>query len=196
MRTIITKITAGLITLAAAASIITAAGCAGTSGEAANSSANQTLVITPTQKASENTQSPPTETAVSAPTDISPRPTGMPNLNSNAMGDPGQMPGLDSQISEAAVKLGIDEQTLKDAFNQAQNELRESMPTPAEMTGTPEIPDMTETPPDGNGGIMPGRGGLSDELFNKVARILGLDEQTVKEAFSATMPVSPATLEQ
>jgi hypothetical protein len=95
-------------------------------------------------------------------------------------------------LAKLAEALDIDQQTLKDAFAQAQSEMQASMPENTSLPGTP--PDATPPegippegmPPEGTPpeGMSPGPG-LPSDLLARVAEILGIDQQTLEDAFAA-----------
>jgi hypothetical protein len=113
-----------------------------------------------------------------APQDANP-PEGMP---------PG--PGLSNDLlARVAEILGIDQEQVADAFEQAQGEMTESMPgdrqppsTPPN-DGPPEGMSPEDMPPEGmpSEDMSPGLG-LPDDLLARVAEILGIDQQELSDA--------------
>lgn len=94
----------------------------------------------------------------------------------------------DSMAQVAAI-LGISQQKLEDAFTQARSEMQANMP---ENTQPPSVPQNAAppagTPPTG----MTAGPGLPSDLLAKVAEILGIDQQTLEDAFAKVQSEMPS----
>lgn len=113
-----------------------------------------------------------------APEDISP-PEGMP---------PGR--GFSNDLfAEVAEVLGIDQQKLEDAFDQARSEMQANMSGDEQPPSAPQNASPPEgTPPEG----MPPGPGFSGDLLARVAEILDIDQQTLENAFAKVQSEMPA----
>ena len=198
MSRIVKLLATGFLTITVVAGSIVAGGC---------STTESATTVAPETQATSTVDQVPTNGQSGTPQGFNPG-EGQPAIEGQN-GVPGegqgQPPEIENQLAQVAAILGIEEQTLKDAFNQAMSELGDQgMPTPPEISGTPTPP--TDTPPamDENGTpvpppdgqLPPGMGvpGLSDELLAKVASILGIDQQTLKDAFAQlSTPTATAT---
>jgi uncharacterized protein (DUF2126 family) len=95
-------------------------------------------------------------------------------------------PGLsDDLLARVAEILGIDQEQVADAFEQAQSEMMEGMPGDGQPLGAtpPEgMPPEDMSPEDMPSGGMPPGLGLADDLLARVAEILGIDQQDLADA--------------
>jgi hypothetical protein len=205
----ITKIfSTGLLTIAVLAGSIAAGGCSANTNQAAavpQTQASSSGKLTDANQPA-NIQSAPADSASTGqaanpasqtqPDRGQPGPNGQSTKPGREQG--GQPPDFENQMAQAAVTLGIDEQTLKDAFTQARSELGLSA-TPARPAGTPPAngDNTAAVPPDAGQppANMVGRG-MSSELLAKVAGILGIDQQTLQDAFVSTLTPPAATSSQ
>jgi len=188
----------GLLTIAVVVGSVAAAGCSSSTTEAGS-----TATSTSFGASADNSNQPNSSETPAAPgqADLSgqPAPNGQPGMPPDNQTQPGmggpQGMGFETQITQAAATLGIEEQTLKDAITQAMSELGISSPgdngTAVPPTGTPPAMSDNGTAPSPDGGQPPSMGGgMPTELLAKVATILGIDQETLSNAFMP--PTTPS----
>jgi DNA-binding transcriptional MocR family regulator len=94
----------------------------------------------------------------------------------------------EDSMAKVAEILGISQQKLEDAFAQAQSEMAASRPGNEQPPFTPRGEPPTGVPSEG----MPPAQGFPTDLLARVAEILGIEQQTLADAFAQVQGEMPA----
>jgi hypothetical protein len=94
----------------------------------------------------------------------------------------------EDSMAKVAEILGISQQKLEDAFAQAQSEMAESRFGDEQQPGPPGGEPPTGVPSEG----MPPAQGFPTDLLARVAEILGIEQQTLADAFAQVQGEMPA----